>query len=197
MTTITFPKRSQFGRNNLHREAIEQFQQWLKENVPNFLECFMLYNTDTTIYFESRMNRNGKVLILRAKEYNLDEKFIQHLNKLIEQDHKLTKIKTENSRILHSNLDTAVFLQECFPVYKIKFSWSGYFTVSTEKVYVQIASDSKVHTPKAEVNQTCIYSRMSVNALVQLAKEVEVETEKLMGHLPEIMALIPKDFWKA
>ena len=197
MTTITFPKRSQFGRNNLRWEAIEQFQQWLKTNVPNFLGCFMLYNTDTTVYFESRMNRNGKALILRAnKEYNLDENFIQQLNQLVEQDHKLTAIQNEKRKILQSNYDIAEFLQESFSEYTITFT-SGCFKVGGEKVYVQIANDSKVHTPKAEVNPMYIHSRMSVDTLVQLAKEVEIETEKLMGKLPEIMALIPRNFWKA
>jgi hypothetical protein len=197
MTTITFPKRSQFGRNNRRWDAIESFQQWLKTNVPNFLGCFMLYNTNTTIYFESRMNRGGKVLILRAdKEYNLDEKFIQQLNQLIEQDHKLTEIQNQKRKILDSNHDTAVFLQESFSEYAITFT-SGCFKVSGKKVYVQIANDSKVHTPKAEVNPMYIHSRMSVDTLVQLAKEVEIETEKLMGKLPEIMAMIPTNFWKA
>lgn len=197
MTTITFPKRSQFGRNNRRWEAIEQFQQWLKTNVPNFLGCFMLYNTDTTVYFESRMNRNGKTLILRAnKEYNLDENFIQQLNQLIENDHKLTVIQNEKRKRLESNYDTAVFLQESFPEYIITFT-CGCFKVSSKKVYVQISNDSKVHIPKAEVNSMYISSRMMVDSLVQLANEAEIETEKLMGKLPEIMALIPANFWTA
>lgn len=215
MTTITFPQLG-YTSSQKFNSALDQFRGWIELQSPSVLEHFNVCYTDKTVYLKSkrfygytRSKIDGynpeKAIVFRSERgYVLDSNMVAKLVNLVNLDNELAQLEESRDNLSKTIIKAIADMRVKFPEFMFDFNsgnanTGAFATIMVSYNYVTITffQDSNKHLPKMKVNSYKRLNELNVGDLLDFTKTVQGNSDVLGLAVPEIMALIPKDFWKA
>ena len=214
-TTITFPS-SYYAYSNDKVKSIEQFKNWLSSQNDFVLNYFDVCYTKQTVYLKSKRfyayttskidgyNPEKAIVFRSEKGYVLDSNMVAKLVKLVNLDNELAQLEESCDNLSKTIIKAIADMRVKFPEFMFDFNSgnvnTGAFTtimVSYNYVTITFFQDSNKHLPKMKVKSYKRLNELNVGDLLNFTKTVQGNSDVLGLAVPEIMALIPKNFWKA
>ena len=214
MTTINFPQRSYTSSQNINM-VIGQFKGWIELQCPTVLEYFDVCYTEKTVYLKSKKfsaytaskiegYNPEKAIVFRCNnEYQLDSNMVAKLVNLVNLDNELAQLEESRDNLSKTIIKAIADMRVKFPEFMFDFNSgnanTGAFAtimVSYNNVTITFFQDSNKHLPKMNVNSYKRLNELNVGDLLDFTKTVQGNSDVLELAVPEIMSMIPKNFWK-